>query len=968
MSDEDKGRDAESSMTGSARPNSLGTGSRSPSGTISIDSSPTPSYDDMALRATSTRSNDTDEDEAVRSRAYTAPSRAQEPSQIQPPARQRLYSEEDEELRKAKAMATYIQQHPNMTPEDIHKMHFGDEQQSQIIEQQKKPKSDSFLISFRESQERAKKNLKESQERAKQKIKSMVSGTSAVPTPRGSKHGNNWGLFDNSVAPATFTSSPTTTTTNAASEDAQQQKAAPVDKRPGLSPAAVAKRAAAGKAPTPTAAVLAARSMAAPAAAAAATVKAKIGTAAKTTITMPPPPVKAATDKTKSRAVDVSSRSATPVVTEASSTEMSESKSFDSGKVKVAVLDEGKKIRLSATVWKRRSGLGKLSYTKAWERRKIILQGSKLFYFKMAESENEDLGLETKEASWFEQAAQNLDKAKGTWLPAADDPSAPRGYFDLLKEGATVAASSGHSGAPSPFAISIKVKSDTYWKLCFDSHATQMEWLAALTDVIVTASVDTYNANLLLAADPSNEPSMFGCEYFPPPGGREAGQQLWMMGEYRVSSEGLDEGVAMTSQEVVVVEKEPEVASTTTSLDELHDVDRWILQDKDLRVLFAIVNMALFLSRASLTEPQQFWYYLTFCNIGLWFCLVQGYRKRILSAPTFSAISVQKSVHITEVIEEEDEIPAIKPIAGTTTVKLQKTSDSPEVDGQVFGAWCAPGGETLAVRSHGYMVTKEKVPSPGELYECTNVDIFESPHRYPDMAKRVTLPKVEFEDDSPGPKTWHAPDIFIVSVALPTDAPKVRSTNDGGGFTITMYFTMKQETRDILRRVTAESYDPLKEPVPDDVQKSKVNAVKLFNEYCRRAPSDPSFQSRFKLVANAQNLKEIGLPTWIAKYNGKPVLIKRAGQTGFLFSHPEMSCIEFDVSFHPFPYLAKQAISYMKDNFFKKVLVTFGFVIEGRSDDELPECVIGLMQLCYPDPTYAIQAADFFAGKSPKSF
>ena len=228
---------------------------------------------------------------------------------------------------------------------------------------------------------------------------------------------------------------------------------------------------------------------------------------------------------------------------------------------------------------------------------------------------------------------------------------------------------------------------------------------------------------------------------------------------------------------------------------------------------------------------------------------------------------------------------------------------------------------------------------------------------------------MEFEGDDPETKTWYAPDVFIVSVALPTDPPKMRgSSNDGGGFTITMYFTMKQETRDILRRVTAEGYDPLQEPTPDDVQKSKVNAVKLFNEYCRRAPTDPSFQSRFKLVANAQNLKEIGMPSWIAKYNGKPVLIKRAGQTGFFFAHPDRSCMEFDVSFHPFPYLAKHAISYMKDSFFKKVLVTFGFVIEGRSDDELPECVIGLMQLCYPDPVYAIQAKDFFAGTCPTSF
>jgi hypothetical protein len=343
------------------------------------------------------------------------------------------------------------------------------------------------------------------------------------------------------------------------------------------------------------------------------------------------------------------------------------------------------------------------------------------------------------------------------------------------------------------------------------------------------------------------------------------------------------------------------------------------------------------------------------------------------AAPSVTVVSdkkipekvVDKTVTGTTVTVETK----MKPVAGTTTLKIQHPKDSPEKDGQVFGAWLAPSGETLDVRSHGYKTTNKKVPSPGELYECLHVDIFESPKRYPDMAGRVTLPKVQFEGDHVGPKTWHSPDVFVISVALPTEPPSLRGGgDDGGGYTITMYFAMHQDTRDILRRVTSDTYDPLAESKPTDIQKSKVNAVKLFEEWCRRAPTDPAFQSRFKLVPNAQNLKEIGMPSWISKYNGKPVLIKRPGQTGFLFSHPELSCMEFDISLHPFPYLAKQAICYMKENFFEKVVVTFGFCIEGRSDDELPECVIGLMQLCYPDPQYAIQAADFFAGTSPKSF
>jgi len=110
------------------------------------------------------------------------------------------------------------------------------------------------------------------------------------------------------------------------------------------------------------------------------------------------------------------------------------------------------------------------------------------------------------------------------------------------------------------------------------------------------------------------------------------------------------------------------------------------------------------------------------------------------------------------------------------------------------------------------------------------------------------------------------------------------------------------------------------------------------------------------------------MPGYILKYNGKPVLIKRAGVTGFLFDHPELNAMGFDISLHPFPYLAKQATAYMAETYFKKMIASFAFVIEGRSDDELPEVLIGQgAQICYPDPALAIKAGDWFTGQSPTS-
>ena len=87
---------------------------------------------------------------------------------------------------------------------------------------------------------------------------------------------------------------------------------------------------------------------------------------------------------------------------------------------------------------------------------------------------------------------------------------------------------------------------------------------------------------------------------------------------------------------------------------------------------------------------------------------------------------------------------------------------------------------------------------------------------------------------------------------------------------------------------------------------------------------------------------------------------------GIINDTKSLNVMSFEISFHPFPYLFKQAMAYLKD-YFDDVIGTFGFVIEGRSDDELPEVMIGAMQLCYPGESRTYTEEDFFAGKCNKS-
>ena len=687
------------------------------------------------------------------------------------------------------------------------------------------------------------------------------------------------------------------------------------------------------------------------------------------------------------------------------------------------------RIRITGIIWKRRSGLGKYSTTSAWERRRVVLKGSKLYYYRTNVDTHDDEvaaaattttttaaedGLD-EERSRDRAASEELpvvlaktkswfDTVAGTKSSSSTTKKDPRGYLDLVKEQASIGASSGHSGAPTPFSISIKVMTQTKWKFCFDTHGELMQWLAAMTDAIVQGSVDEYNSAILAANDPSRLVEIgYHGQLSEPPGiahNTLAGHRLWATGHYKVQSEDYpDEGLADVSDDELNEEVQSDADDDDDGsraplnhtmedekelvVDMTGGTDIWGIPEAYIWQFALVLNIVMILARSSSTSVENFWYLITFANFSIFGLMtkgrVGGKVKSVMSlkmARRMSTTAMNTPLASPEMLagpsvlmkeSHEPNLALTKPKAGTTSMRIKNPNDLPvNKDGHVFAGWCRQKPGMMMVRSHNYKKDKVKVPSPGELYKCVHVDIFESRQRYPDMASRVQLPEVNFTDD--GPKTWNAPDIFVVSIAIPTDPPKLyNSADDGGGYTITAYFVMEPETREILKRVTSDGYDPKNDRV-GDMNVSKVNAVRLLDEWCRRSPTDDSFCARFKVVPNAQNLKEIGLPSWISKYNGKPFLIKRPGQTGFLYRHPDKSCVEFDISLHPFPYLAKQGINFMKDAYFKKVLVTFGFLIEGQAEDELPECLIGLMQLCYPDPVHAIQGEAFMAGTSPRSF
>lgn len=655
-------------------------------------------------------------------------------------------------------------------------------------------------------------------------------------------------------------------------------------------------------------------------------------------------------------------------------------------------------VCISAILWKRRSGFGKLSTTKAWEKRRVELRGSKLIYYRTAEEKDDEdraghkaavgknseyssrpttpnrrpddadgetdeeeksstsslvdstpisssqrIGMMLGQAA--QAAEQRIETAKKEFTRMASSgleslkpvpAETPRGIMDILKENAVVSASLGHSSAPTPFCLMIMAKSEIKWEFAFASHITMMKWLSALTDVVVKASVHAAATK----------------------------KDGWEMDEYCIQRRG-GESDNHEESEVIVASSTAKAAAASTAQRSVKKTavsgigqNQWSISGMNLYIAWASANIALILARCSSTTIDQYWKIVVFTNVGLWKLCSRPLRPNESGAtdtarmPEYTSTPAKKGLY--------------KPMAGTTAVQVSKVEDPDVNNGHRLPTWVSISSNCLDVRSHGYLTTKKKIPSPGELYECVAVDCFVSNARVPEIAPRVKFGQ-EFNSHSMG-KTWKSPDIFIVSISVPTEAPNFgKSSDDGPGATVVGYFKMKEETRTILRRITAAGYDPSADSseAEIDVQKRVTNGVRLWERYCQEAPSDPSFQARFKLIPLG-NLEELGCPGYISKYNGKPVLIKRNQVTGFFNDFPSLNCMEFDISLHPFPYLFKQGMAYMKD-YYNRTVWTFGFVIEGRSNDELPEVAIGALKVCHPNLKFIADGDDLFEGLCAKT-
>ena len=249
-----------------------------------------------------------------------------------------------------------------------------------------------------------------------------------------------------------------------------------------------------------------------------------------------------------------------------------------------------------------------------------------------------------------------------------------------------------------------------------------------------------------------------------------------------------------------------------------------------------------------------------------------------------------------------------------------------DVNERKSSGWSHCSANTFSLRiGPNYKQNQQKAPSAPALYECVGVDWVKTDSRIDNIASKCTIPddwyNVPYKIDG-------VPPLFIVNIQMPAENPILSIFSeifDGAGWSLVFYFKMSNEVSESLRDL-----------------KSISPALRQFIDFCQHAPEvdedmNSPYRGRFKTIVRCENFDRFNFPSIVTGYNAKPALIR---QTGNLVRGSDNKYIEMDINGHRFNAIAKGALQSILPSF-PEVVCSFGFCLEGREDDELPEILFG---------------------------
>eukprot|EP00747_Dinoflagellata_sp_TGD_P182249 gnl/TRDRNA2_/TRDRNA2_36431_c0_seq1.p1 gnl/TRDRNA2_/TRDRNA2_36431_c0~~gnl/TRDRNA2_/TRDRNA2_36431_c0_seq1.p1 ORF type:complete len:395 (+),score=65.28 gnl/TRDRNA2_/TRDRNA2_36431_c0_seq1:88-1272(+) len=247
--------------------------------------------------------------------------------------------------------------------------------------------------------------------------------------------------------------------------------------------------------------------------------------------------------------------------------------------------------------------------------------------------------------------------------------------------------------------------------------------------------------------------------------------------------------------------------------------------------------------------------------------------------------------------------------------------------------WVECDASVFDVRNIRYKQTKEKVPSDFCLYDCVGMDMVKDKCRIDDTIGHLpsgTLPA----SSAPWDASWGVPRVLVVNCQLPYEAGKLigKHPENDAGCSVTNYFVLSQRASELLSK---------DRPTPSlNLLRRFVFEGKSTRESCP-----------FKAIGRIEDLEKHEVPESFHGYNNKPVLVTKSAKV--IKSHGgEVLQIDYDV--RTWVVLARKMLKQYRHRA-REAELEIGYLIEGRTDDELPEQLLGCFTLINMDMEAAKQ-------------
>ena len=229
-------------------------------------------------------------------------------------------------------------------------------------------------------------------------------------------------------------------------------------------------------------------------------------------------------------------------------------------------------------------------------------------------------------------------------------------------------------------------------------------------------------------------------------------------------------------------------------------------------------------------------------------------------------------------------------------------------------------------------------PSAAPLYDVVAVDVVRCPSRRGNVARECVRPP---EPSHKSPLEGLVPSIFLLNAVVP-DANDGRDDGPCHAILVTCELSAFA-ARELTRTAPKNGYGQLN--LKTAVASIEHPALRLWAAYCRDARREPAngpapIRSKFKVMASVVDPSL--LPSALRDYDAKPLLV---GEPGSLFFHRGYGDVcEFDVDGFALPAEARAGLTAFVPDAGSHVL-NLGFGVEARAEAELPECLLGAVQL-----------------------